>query len=119
MSDLISRQDVIQTFIDWGLKEFGYHDLMRNERFIDAIKVLPSAESKCGKWILCSKDLPTAYGEYMVTVLTNPSNNPITTTSYYDAMIKEFGTHRYDGTWERWNVVAWKAKPEPYNGEKS
>ena len=30
-SDLISREDAIQTFIAWGLKEFGYHDLNRND----------------------------------------------------------------------------------------
>jgi len=45
MSDLISREDAIKVFIDWGMKEFGYHDFNRNERFIDAINALPSAEA--------------------------------------------------------------------------
>ena len=43
-SDLISRADAIEVFIDWGMKEFGFHDLNRNERFIDALSALPSAE---------------------------------------------------------------------------
>lgn len=45
MSDYISRAEAVKVFIDWGMKEFGYHDFNRNERFIDAIKALPSAEA--------------------------------------------------------------------------
>ena len=45
MSDLIRREDAINVFIDWGMKEFGFHDLNRNERFIDALSALPSAEA--------------------------------------------------------------------------
>ena len=45
MNDLIRREDAIKVFIDWGMKEFGFHDLNRNERFIDALSALPSAET--------------------------------------------------------------------------
>lgn len=43
--DLISRQDAIETVGDWMVKEFGYLDLNRGERLIDAIEALPSAEA--------------------------------------------------------------------------
>lgn len=46
MNDLIVREHAIQTFIDWQYKEFGYADLNRGERFIDAIELIPTAEPK-------------------------------------------------------------------------
>lgn len=49
-TDLISRADAIKVFIDWGMKEFGFHDLNRNERFIDALSALPSADAVQGEW---------------------------------------------------------------------
>lgn len=51
--DLISRADAIKVFIDWGMKEFGYHDFNRNERFIDAINALPSADAVQGEFEIC------------------------------------------------------------------
>lgn len=47
--DTISRQDAIDKVGDWMVKEFGYLDLNRGERLIDAIEALPSAE-RTGKW---------------------------------------------------------------------
>lgn len=51
MSDFITREKVIETFIDWQFKEFGYADLNRGERFIDAIESIPAAAPKMGKWV--------------------------------------------------------------------
>lgn len=50
--DLISREAAIKTFIKWCQKEFGYSDINREERFIDAINTLPSAKAVQG----CSGD---------------------------------------------------------------
>lgn len=49
--DLISRESAIRSFGDWMGKEFGYLDLNRSERFINAIESLPSEGPKTGKWI--------------------------------------------------------------------
>ena len=48
--DLIRREDAIGVSIDWMKKEFGYLDLNRGERFIDAIEALPSADRPTGEW---------------------------------------------------------------------
>ena len=42
--DLISRADAIKTFIKWSQKEFGYSDINREERFIDAINSMETEE---------------------------------------------------------------------------
>lgn len=44
--DLISREDAIKVSAEWMYEEFGYLDLNRGERFINAIESLPSAEPK-------------------------------------------------------------------------
>lgn len=66
------------------------------------------------EWIPCNERLPQTYGEYEVTILSNPSKRRIVTMAYFDGLKKEFGTFKTDGSWEKWNVVAWGDKPEPY-----
>ena len=68
-------------------------------------------------WIPCSKRLPETIGEYLITVLSNPSKNHVVSTGYFHERIKEFGTFRMDGTWEKWDVIAWMPLPEPWEGE--
>ena len=48
--DLISRQDAIETVGDWMVKEFGYLDINRGERLIDALEARPSADRPRGRW---------------------------------------------------------------------
>lgn len=69
------------------------------------------------KWIPCSERLPETIGEYLITALSRPSRNAIASAGYWNERLKEFGTFRPDGTWEKWDVVAWKPLPEPYNAE--
>ena len=111
-SDLISRAEAIQTFISWEQKEFGFSDLNRGERFIDAINALPSAEA-VQVWIPCSERLPDV-GE-----------NVLFTTDIYGGYVAE-GDRRADGKWwqYRWNsllqndeVLAWMPLPKPYREE--
>lgn len=45
MSDSISRADAIEAVGEWMQKEYGYLDLNRAERLIDALTALPSAET--------------------------------------------------------------------------
>lgn len=45
MSDLISRADAIEAVGEWMQKEYGYLDLNRAERLIDALSALPSADA--------------------------------------------------------------------------
>lgn len=53
--DTISRADVIKTFINWCKKEFGYSDINREERFIDAINTLPD-DRPSAEWNRLSHD---------------------------------------------------------------
>lgn len=50
MSDLISRADAIEAVGEWMQKEYGYLDLNRAERLIDALSALPSADAVHGEW---------------------------------------------------------------------
>lgn len=68
-------------------------------------------------WIPCSEGLPKTMGEYLITVLSNPSKNPITSAAFYSALKKEFGIFKPSGEWEKWNVVAWMPRPKPYRGD--
>lgn len=53
MDNAISRYAAISVFTGWMQKEFGYLDLNRSERFINAIESLPSVEQEreSGEWI--------------------------------------------------------------------
>ena len=68
-------------------------------------------------WIPVNKELPKTIGEYLITVLSNPSKNHVVSTGYFHERIKEFGTFRIDGTWEKWDVIAWMPLPKPWEGE--
>lgn len=70
-------------------------------------------------WIPCSEGLPKTMGEYLVTVLSNPSKNPISSAAFYFTLEKEFGTFKSSGEWEKWDVVAWMPLPKPYKGGDS
>lgn len=124
MSELISRQDAIETVGDWMVKEFGYLDLNRGERLIDAFEALPSAEPKTG-WIPVSERLPEEHGVYLVTfpmtlkdtmsvtilMYGKPlmPNTEIKKVCWYDSD-SEYGDIVYD------DVVAWMPMPKPYKG---
>lgn len=45
MSDVINRADAIEAVGEWMQKEYGYLDLNRAERLIDALSALPSADA--------------------------------------------------------------------------
>ena len=79
----------------------------------DAMKCAIEA-LKAQEWIPCNERMPETIGEYLITIQTNQGKKHITTAGYYFDRLKEFGTFRRDGTWEKWNVVAWKPLPEPY-----
>lgn len=68
------------------------------------------------KWIPCSERLPETIGEYLITALSNPHKNRIVSAGYYHSRFKEFGTYKVDGSWEKWDVIAWMPLPEPWKG---
>ena len=120
MSDLISRQDAIDSFDGTKVSEeycteydIGYNDGINFA--ISKISVFPSADRPTG-WIPVSERLPETIGEYLITVLSKPSRNAIVSAGYWNERLKEFGTFRSDSTWEKWDVVAWMPLPEPYKG---
>ena len=104
MSDLIERQAAIDAI---------GRDMMGGLNYKRIIKGLPSAQ----QWIPCSERLPERLGEYLITALSNPSKNPISSAGYYHERIKEFGTFDRGGNWEKWDVIAWMPLPEPYKEE--
>ena len=72
--------------------------------------------NKAQDWIPCREGLPKTMGEYLVTVLSNPSKNPISSAAFYFTLKKEFGTFKSSGEWEKWDVIAWMPRPKPYKG---
>lgn len=91
--------------IDYGDYSYAwdfYHDLL------EEAYELGKKESRFA-WIPCGERLPETVGEYVVTVLSNPGKNRISTTLFY-----------HNGWWigrEKINsVIAWREKPEPYKG---
>lgn len=69
---------------------------------------------KAREWIPVSERLPETIGEYLITALSKPSRNAIVSAGYWNERLKEFGTFRQDGTWEKWDVIAWMPLSEPY-----
>lgn len=121
MDDCISRQAAIKafTFCHNG-ERIPEHDCdnFPVEVSIRTVKKILNELPSVHQWIPVSKSLPETIGEYQITVLSNPSKHPISTTGVYSTRYKEFGTFRFDGTWEKFNVIAWMPMIEPYKGEK-
>ena len=111
MSELIERQATIVLIEN---TPYNWNNLTERRIMINAIKSLPSAQ----QWIPCSERLPERLGEYLITALSNPSKNPISSVGYYHERIKEFGTFDRGGNWEKWDVIAWMPLPEPYTEEQ-
>lgn len=113
MNDLIRREDAIKVFIDWGMKEFGFHDLNRNERFIDALSALPSAKA-VQEWIPCSERLPSESGDYLCTIPLNADETYTEVLTFHKGRFyeddDEWGATYHD------DVIAWMPLPEPYKG---
>ena len=90
-------------------KQSNQH-LWNYEEALDmAIKALEKDE-----WTPISDGLPETMGKYFVTVLSNPSKNPISTTAFYSEFRNGFGTYRVNGSWKKHDVVASMPLPEPY-----
>lgn len=66
--DLIRRADAIEAAGEWMQKEFGYLDLNRAERLIDALSALPSADAVSREdyhnLLTASNDIDRALREY-------------------------------------------------------
>ena len=107
--DLISREDAIKVFIDWGMKEFGFHDFNRNERFIDALSALPSAKAK---WIPCSERLPE---EFDVLCCDNHGN--ILVANPFKCDESDTGFSAESDECYMYNCIAWMPRPKPYREE--
>ena len=106
MNDLISRTDAIEAVCEWMQKEFGFLDLNRAERLIDALSALPSAESVQG-WIPCSERLPKVDEEVLVTMEWGDVQ-----IAWYD----KFGKWETDEWYDLDDILAWMPLPTPYEG---
>ena len=91
MSDLISRQDVLDAVNDCGI-------------CIQRILDIPSAEPE-RKWIPCSERLPDWDEHRDDMVLVCYGNGSIR----FDACM--------NGEWVHGNPIAWMPLPEPWRGE--
>ena len=114
----MDKQTVIDHDRDWIIGCIQHDGFIHTHRFDKANQIILdalSAETLQG-WIPCSEGLPKTMGEYLITVLSNPSKNPTTSAAFYSTLKKEFGTFKPSGEWEKWDVVAWMPTPEPYKG---
>ena len=104
MSDLINRADAIEAVGEWMQKEYGYLDLNRAERLIDALSALPSADAE---WIPCSERLPEKDELVLVTVWNDVT---IAWRNIYG------GWESAEDMYEKGDVTAWMPLPKPYKG---
>lgn len=104
MSDNISRADAIEAVGEWMQKEYGYLDLNRAERLIDALSALPSADAVRG-WIPCSERLPEKDELVLVTVWNDVT---IAWRNIYG------GWESAEDMYEKGDVTAWMPLPKPY-----
>lgn len=103
MSDLISRQDVLELAKDVTLKNGCKH------RCIDATQIyeLPSAQ----QWIPCSEVLPSENGYYLVTYRWIGTYS---CEAYLEIGIDEWRKGEWVEKPTAWEVLAWMPLPEPY-----
>ena len=115
MRDLIDRQAAIDALVAEARTVDSHY--LESERIIhesDAVEVismLPSAQSKTGRWIPCSERLPEEFGEYLVTkkaIGWNCEEYNSNDIAYFD----NEGFHKAD------KVIAWMPLPEPWKGEE-
>lgn len=90
-ADLISRRNAIETVGDWMVKEFGYLDLNRAERLIDAIEALTSSEPKT-EWIPVSERLPKCEQEVLICTEKKIVGRDVCIDSIVTPAIYEDGT---------------------------
>jgi hypothetical protein len=103
MSDLISRQAVLDGIAEWIVN--GYADSEADCSHISSLVThLPSVENK-GEWIPVSERLPEEGTHILVSVRGEPDF--VATDDYY--------SYGFDD-WKD-DVTAWQPLPEPYKGE--
>ena len=112
--DLISRQAAIDALgekpLAWTDSEYELALQQQWEADIDAIKAVPSAQSK-QRWIPCSERLPEYDGEmYLVTDYCEQINRKRLHVSYCYVNREGFWSDVPMG----YKVVAWMPLPEPY-----
>lgn len=114
MSDLISRQDAINS-LNGKLRITGGVNADVIQKYIncvlDNIRNLPSAEPK---WIPCSERLPEYGTKCLVTYALHEHNDCIVTISYCYVQKEGFWSDRPFGH----KVIAWMPLPEPYKGKQ-
>lgn len=99
----MTREEAVEVLNKYQCKTVGTVTTEQVDEALDmAIEALKAQE-----WIPCSERMPETIGEYLITVQTNQGKKHITTAGYYFDRLKEFGTFRRDGAWEKWDAIAW------------
>lgn len=111
MSDLISRQAAID-----DIKAiYEYHDTVTEDRIIDHLKRLPTAE-KVGKWIPVSERLPNGQTEVIVSCCDDSGDSKYNYTSC--GWMTRDGEYWIVDNEINYYVNAWMPLPEPWRGEE-
>ena len=119
MNDLISRKTAIKfvSEIVWQEGE-TWQDVQ--DRIVDGVIYLPSANPKRGEWIPCSEKLPEERGLYFVTEQNFGGRKE---ADMHD-VVSHTSYHYGDDKWsDRFysddvsNITAWMPLPEPYKAE--
>lgn len=110
-NDMISRQKALDELeqLD-GMDGIPKHFMITRKSVRNMLKALPPEQPK---WTPCSVEQPKETGLYMVTVQYDNGDNDVDIYEY-DAYRKEWN----DGDLYSGEVMAWQAKPKPWEGSK-
>ena len=120
MMDLIRRQDAI----DEIKALYEWHDTVTEDRVVDHLKRLPSAQ----QWIPCSERLPEKDGDYLAFAKWDIDEDFSVQIIPFDSCLEKFGVWReyinpfslgFEGSEliEAEEVKAWMPLPERWEGE--
>ena len=124
-SDSISRKTVIEFLskIVWQEGE-TWQDVQ--DRIVDGVSYLPSADSKRGEWIPCSERLPEEHEwigtkEFGTTIsdkvhITFDVNGDrfVKTLSLQNGELSNYEKRSMDAIHKGWKMLAWMPLPKPY-----
>ena len=107
LDDTVSRRETVKAIRD-AMLAWSYMPMWREDKIVDAVKALPSAQSEL-RWIPVTERLPEPGEYYLVTRQCFGWN----CTEYREIDIAKYW---FDGWYKAKNVLAWCELPKPWEG---